>query len=107
MASILLEHDQLVSVQVVHTGKHVEGQIYLPEVNWALCLLGIAAVAGFRSTTQIGYAFSESSHLMHDAKALLQHTADIVCTIVRCMRGSQEESHRMVRKDLMPECNTA
>ena len=46
-------------LQVVHTGKHVEGQIYLPEVNWALCLLGIAAVAGFRNTVQIGYAFSE------------------------------------------------
>lgn len=38
----------------------MEGQIYLPQVNWALCLLGIAAVAGFRNTTQIGYAFSES-----------------------------------------------
>ena len=50
----------LPSLQVVHTGKHVEGQIYLPEVNWALCLLGIAAVAGFRSSVQIGYAFSES-----------------------------------------------
>ena len=47
--------------QVVHTGKHVEGQIYLPEINWGLCLLGIAAIAGFRSTGQIGYAFSERS----------------------------------------------
>ena len=46
---------------MVHTGKHVEGQIYLPEVNWSLCLLGIAAIAGFRSTVQIGYAFSEPS----------------------------------------------
>ena len=45
--------------QVVHTGKHVEGQIYLPEINWGLCLLGIAAIAGFRNTVQIGYAFSE------------------------------------------------
>ena len=47
------------ALQVVHTGKHVEGQIYLPEINWGLCLLGIAAIAGFRNTVQIGYAFSK------------------------------------------------
>ena len=49
------------ALQVVHTGKHVEGQIYLPEINWGLCLLGIAAIAGFRNTVQIGYAFGEPS----------------------------------------------
>ena len=58
-------HKGLSSLQVVHTGKHVEGQIYLPEINWALCLLGIAAVAGFRSTVQIGYAFSEPFRTSH------------------------------------------
>jgi hypothetical protein len=52
-------NDGMHNVQVVHTGKHVEGQIYIPEVNWALCILGLVAVAGFRSTSAIGYAFSE------------------------------------------------
>lgn len=45
-------------VQVVHTGKEVEGQIYVPAVNWALCVLGLAALAGFRDSTAIGNAFS-------------------------------------------------
>lgn len=47
------------AVQVVHTGKSVEGQIYIPEVNWLLCVLGIAVVAGFRDTVAIGNAFGE------------------------------------------------
>ncbi len=46
-------------MQVVHTGKKVEGQIYIPEVNWVLCILGIALVAGFRDTTAIGNAFGK------------------------------------------------
>lgn len=47
-------------MQVIHTGKHVEGQIYIPEVNWTLCILGLVAVAGFRSTSAIGYAFGKA-----------------------------------------------
>jgi KUP system potassium uptake protein len=34
-------------VKVVHTSKVVRGQIYIPEVNWALMVLGIACVLGF------------------------------------------------------------
>ncbi|BDA48595.1 Potassium transporter 23 [Coccomyxa sp. Obi] len=44
-------------VRVKHTGKKVEGQVYIPEVNWMLCILGIAIVAGFRDITTIGNAF--------------------------------------------------
>ncbi|KAK9828827.1 hypothetical protein WJX72_002281 [[Myrmecia] bisecta] len=44
-------------VKVVHTGTSVEGQIYIPEVNWMLCLLAVAAVLGFRDVNAIGFAF--------------------------------------------------
>ena len=52
-------------VQVTHTGKEVEGQIYVPAVNWALCVLGLGVLAGFRDTTAVGYAFSAPAPPSH------------------------------------------
>ncbi|GAQ93065.1 hypothetical protein KFL_012790010 [Klebsormidium nitens] len=34
-------------MKVIHTSKTVQGQIYIPNVNWALMTLGIACVLGF------------------------------------------------------------
>ncbi len=42
---------------VLHTGKDVEGQIYMPEVNYGLMLLCIAVTVGFQSTEQLGQAY--------------------------------------------------
>ncbi|XVF46042.1 hypothetical protein PTKIN_Ptkin02bG0256100 [Pterospermum kingtungense] len=43
-------------VKVVHTSKKFLGQIYIPDINWILMLLCIAATAGFKNQSQIGNA---------------------------------------------------
>ncbi|CAK9229817.1 unnamed protein product [Sphagnum jensenii] len=44
-------------VQIRHTSKDEEGQVYSPEINYLLMILCIAVVAGFKDGTQIGNAF--------------------------------------------------
>ncbi|CAL0317119.1 unnamed protein product [Lupinus luteus] len=44
-------------VKVVHTSKHMFGQIYIPEINWILMILTLAVTIGFQDTTLIGNAY--------------------------------------------------
>ncbi|KDP41880.1 hypothetical protein JCGZ_26898 [Jatropha curcas] len=44
-------------VKVVHTSKHIYGQIYVPEINWILMVLTLAITIGFQDTTLIGNAY--------------------------------------------------
>ncbi|KAF7819327.1 potassium transporter 4 [Senna tora] len=44
-------------VKVVHTSKHICGQIYIPEINWILMILTLAITIGFQDTTLIGHAY--------------------------------------------------
>jgi KUP system potassium uptake protein len=44
---------------IIHTGKHVEGQVYLPEVNYMLMILCIAVSVGFQSTDHLGDAYGK------------------------------------------------
>ncbi|KAG1365119.1 Potassium transporter [Cocos nucifera] len=44
-------------VKVVHTSKKFLGQIYIPDINWALMVLCIAVTAGFKNQSQIGNAY--------------------------------------------------
>ncbi|CAI0434237.1 unnamed protein product [Linum tenue] len=44
-------------VKVVHTSKHIYGQIYIPEINWILMVLTLAVTIGFQDTTLIGNAY--------------------------------------------------
>ncbi|KAA8530044.1 hypothetical protein F0562_004753 [Nyssa sinensis] len=44
-------------VKIVHTSKHIYGQIYIPEINWILMILTLAIAIGFRDTTLIGNAY--------------------------------------------------
>jgi len=44
-------------VNVVHTNAHVEGQIYIPEVNWAYLFLCIMLVLVFRSSHNLAPAY--------------------------------------------------
>ncbi|CAH2055410.1 unnamed protein product [Thlaspi arvense] len=44
-------------VKVVHTSKHLYGQMYIPEINWILMILTLAIAIGFRDTTMIGNAY--------------------------------------------------
>lgn len=47
-------------VKVVHTSKHIYGQIYIPEINWILMILTLAITIGFQDTTMIGNAYGKS-----------------------------------------------
>jgi KUP system potassium uptake protein len=42
---------------VRHTSGDVEGQVYVPVVNWALCVAVIGLVIGFGSSTKLGSAY--------------------------------------------------
>ncbi|KAI3929487.1 hypothetical protein MKX01_025655 [Papaver californicum] len=44
-------------VKIVHTSKHIFGQIYIPEINWILMIICLAVTVGFRDTTMIGNAY--------------------------------------------------
>jgi KUP system potassium uptake protein len=44
-------------VAVRHTSEHAEGQIYLPEINWALAIACVALVLGFRSSDKLAAAY--------------------------------------------------
>jgi KUP system potassium uptake protein len=44
-------------VTVTHTSHSAEGQIYVPEMNWALCIACIALVLIFRQSTRLAAAY--------------------------------------------------
>ncbi|XP_071691534.1 potassium transporter 4-like [Rutidosis leptorrhynchoides] len=44
-------------VKIVHTSKHMFGQIYIPEINWILMILTLLTAIGFQDTTLIGNAY--------------------------------------------------
>jgi KUP system potassium uptake protein len=44
-------------VRVIHTSKHHEGQVYIPEVNFLMGLASIIITITFRTTTEIGNAY--------------------------------------------------
>ncbi|MGO9835062.1 MAG: potassium transporter Kup [Polyangiaceae bacterium] len=44
-------------VAVTHTSRHAEGQIYVPEMNWALCVLCVVLVLAFRESARLAAAF--------------------------------------------------
>ncbi|XP_050234629.1 potassium transporter 10-like [Mercurialis annua] len=43
-------------VKVVHTSKKLQGQIYIPDINWVLMILCIAVTVAFKNQIQIGNA---------------------------------------------------
>ncbi|WMV40858.1 hypothetical protein MTR67_034243 [Solanum verrucosum] len=44
-------------VKIVHTSKHVKGQIYIPEINWILMILTLSVAVGFQDTILMGNAY--------------------------------------------------
>jgi KUP system potassium uptake protein len=44
-------------VTVAHTSRETEGQIYVPEMNWGLCILCIALVLSFRESARLAAAY--------------------------------------------------
>jgi hypothetical protein len=51
-------------IKVVHTSSRLQGQVYIPEVNWMLMIFCVIIIAGFRDTPQIGNAYG-TSFLQH------------------------------------------
>lgn len=49
-------------VKVVHTSRWIYGQIYIPEINWIMMVLCLAATLGFRDITVIGNAYGKPDH---------------------------------------------
>ncbi|KAF3779890.1 Potassium transporter 6, partial [Nymphaea thermarum] len=43
-------------VRIIHTSDKINGQIYIPEINWILMLLCLAVTVGFRDTKRMGNA---------------------------------------------------
>ncbi|XP_022726896.1 potassium transporter 6-like [Durio zibethinus] len=43
-------------VKIVHTSSKIQGQIYIPEINWLLMVLCLAVTVGFRDTRRMGNA---------------------------------------------------
>ncbi|XP_074586879.1 potassium transporter 25-like isoform X1 [Curcuma longa] len=43
-------------VKIVHTSSKIDGQIYIPEINWILMILCLAVTIGFRNTKHLGNA---------------------------------------------------
>ena len=46
-------------VKIVHTSKHIYGQIYIPEINWILMILTLAVTIGFHDATVVGDAYGK------------------------------------------------
>jgi KUP system potassium uptake protein len=44
-------------VRIVHTSGQAAGQIYIPEINWALMVACVALVLGFRASTNLAAAY--------------------------------------------------
>ncbi|KAL8216382.1 hypothetical protein R6Q57_023219 [Mikania cordata] len=44
-------------VKIVHTSKHMFGQIYIPEINWILMVLTLLIAVGFRDIILVGNAY--------------------------------------------------
>ncbi|XP_051148959.1 potassium transporter 6-like [Andrographis paniculata] len=43
-------------IKIVHTSSKYHGQIYIPEINWALMILCLSVLLGFRDTRRLGNA---------------------------------------------------
>jgi KUP system potassium uptake protein len=44
-------------VTITHTARETEGQIYVPEMNWGLCILSTALVLGFQESARLAAAY--------------------------------------------------
>jgi KUP system potassium uptake protein len=65
-------------VKVVHTSRWIEGQVYIPEINWILMILNASVSIGFQDTTLIGNAYGKL-YLMK-FRFIYHHTCGLVFT---------------------------
>jgi KUP system potassium uptake protein len=60
-------------LDIEHTSSHEIGQVYVPQVNWALMICTIAIVAGFGSSTALAAAYGIAVTLTMVITAVLLH----------------------------------
>ncbi|KAF8378081.1 hypothetical protein HHK36_029416 [Tetracentron sinense] len=60
-------------VKVVHTSRHIYGQIYIPEIYWILMILSLAITIGFRDTTLIGNAYVPIPYILSGSRVPRVH----------------------------------
>jgi KUP system potassium uptake protein len=60
-------------LEVAHTSSHAIGQVYVPQVNWALMVATIAMVIGFGSSTSLAGAYGIAVTLTMVITAVLLH----------------------------------
>jgi len=60
-----------------HTSRHEAGQIYVPQVNWALMICTLAIVIGFRSSTALAAAYGIAVTLTMIITAILLHSVAV------------------------------
>ncbi|KAK2385186.1 potassium transporter [Trifolium repens] len=44
-------------IKAVHSRRWINGQTYIPEINWILMVISLVVTVGFGNTTHIGYAY--------------------------------------------------
>ncbi|KEH21165.1 putative potassium transporter [Medicago truncatula] len=47
-------------IKAVHSRRWLNGQIFIPELNWVLMIISLAVTVGFGDTSHIGYAYGIS-----------------------------------------------
>lgn len=46
-------------VKAVHSRRWIPGQTYIPEINWILMIISLAATVGLGDMSNIGYAYGK------------------------------------------------
>uniref|UniRef100_A0A453GFA4 K+ potassium transporter integral membrane domain-containing protein n=1 Tax=Aegilops tauschii subsp. strangulata TaxID=200361 RepID=A0A453GFA4_AEGTS len=57
-------------VRVTHTSKKYHGQVYIPEINYALMILCVAVTAIFQTTDKIGNAYGKKNPQLYIKKVV-------------------------------------
>jgi KUP system potassium uptake protein len=60
-------------LDIDHTSSHEMGQVYVPQVNWALMISTIVIVVGFRSSTALAAAYGIAVSMTMVITAMLLH----------------------------------
>src|SRR5207244_7556131 len=66
-------------LDIEHTSSHEMGQVYVPQVNWALMVSTILIVIGFGSSSALAAAYGIAVTMTMVITALLLYVVSTVC----------------------------
>lgn len=72
-------------VKIVHTSKHVKGQIYIPEINWILMILTLSVAVGFQDTILMGNAYGKPNSVLKSSFVIFDAPFDYII-FVFCLK---------------------